>query len=464
MPAEWSSSLDTPDAMALVGVLGALFGGELQAEADAIEAAMRDAARGDHAEHRLDSEVGPLEVQWIAEDATTTDVFVFGPEHAIAAVDSVFDPEDAAATSEGLYRHGVGLWAGRRLVPAQRVLRNAAAFAARDPLQAWGAAIDRALAQIALELDDPDAAEQHLTAFLPQPVAAFQHLAVQSRVLLLRGDHDGAAQKVSTGVSLIGAVALDDVPDLMNTSIGLVHMAEVLLELGFATSAGRLASIGQALVAQAGVTDPVVSAALALAAARAAGMVGAADAGAQLLAQVDASLDPDLDVQVRAEQARARWRAGDPAAARAGFDEAIEVARAAELRATARLLAAERDGEGPRTAREEPGPVETWAGGAAAGDHRPYAVVVTLVVQGSTDRYAALEDAVAALLEQRPDLGEVDGIGSDGTIWDLFLDGDDGPALWAAVEPIVLALDPPAGSTVRIRTHEGDVVERPLRP
>ncbi len=465
MRAEWSSSLDTPDAVDLVHVLGALFGGDGLAQAGSIEAAMRGASPGEQDERTLHTEAGDLDLQWRAEDTTTTDVYVFGPDDAIAVVDAVFDPEDPGATSEGLYRHGVALWSGRRLDAARRVLDAAATFAGRDRFQAWSASIDRARALVALELDEPDVAEQHLGAFQPDPVSAFVHLAVQSRVELLRGDHELAAQTLSRGAAIVLALHLEEVPDLMNSAIGCTHASDALLELGYAASAARLAAFGQDLVARAGVDDPVVAAALALAAARSAGLAGDAETSIRLLGTVDTSLDPDLEVNARAEHARARWRAGDTDGARAGFEDAVELARGADLRSVARLLAAERDEPRPRTPREEPGPIETWAGGPIdTSAPTPYAVVLTLVVEGSLDRCYDLEDEVAALLDREPHLGAIDGTGSDGEIWELFLDGDDGPALWAAVQPLVHRLDPPAGSTVRVRGPDGDVLEQPVRP
>ena len=86
----------------------------------------------------------------------------------------------------------------------------------------------------------------------------------------------------------------------------------------------------------------------------------------------------------------------------------------------------------------------------------PYAVVVTLVVDGDLERYAALDRSVCDLLEADPDLGEVDGTGTDGDVWELFVDGDDPEALWAAIEPLVVAARPPTGSRAVISHITGE--------
>lgn len=86
----------------------------------------------------------------------------------------------------------------------------------------------------------------------------------------------------------------------------------------------------------------------------------------------------------------------------------------------------------------------------------PYAVVVTLVVDGDPERYVALDRSVCDLLEADPDLGEVDGTGTDGDVWELFVDGDDPEALWAAIEPLVVAARPPTGSRAVISHITGE--------
>lgn len=124
----------------------------------------------------------------------------------------------------------------------------------------------------------------------------------------------------------------------------------------------------------------------------------------------------------------------------------------------------ERSAAGVANPRTDPVPVERWNEVRASRDipaHTEandvaYAVVVTLVVDGDAERYAALDRSVCDLLDADPDLGEVDGTGTDGDVWELFVDGDDPESLWAAIEPLVVAARPPAGSRAVISLITGE--------
>jgi hypothetical protein len=81
--------------------------------------------------------------------------------------------------------------------------------------------------------------------------------------------------------------------------------------------------------------------------------------------------------------------------------------------------------------------------------------VVRLAVDDRPERFGDLEEQLVGLLRATPQLGAVDGIGTDGDIWELFLTGDDPDALWAVVQPLVDALGPAPGSEAEIRRGEG---------
>lgn len=108
-------------------------------------------------------------------------------------------------------------------------------------------------------------------------------------------------------------------------------------------------------------------------------------------------------------------------------------------------------------------PVERWAEVAHSrhlptpdsGDEAGYAVVVRLALDGDPERFDALDRAVCELLERRPDLGAVDGTGSDGEIWELYVDGDDPDALWEAIRPLVEEARPARGSSALVEDLRG---------
>ncbi|MEO7573137.1 MAG: hypothetical protein ABIX10_11955 [Acidimicrobiales bacterium] len=261
---------------------------------------------------------------------------------------------DPAEQAERRYRRGAELWGQRDLEQAVLVLDEARRISEPAPEQPWLGAITRALAQIALERDDPDTAERHLQRVPDDPVGRLQHQALRARAALLRGDGSAAAQLLSVAVAdLAGALPPDDVGTLMNAAIGMAWAADVLVELRDATAAARVAGLGADLVARAGVHDPVVSSMLALTQARAAGLAGDLTGSEAHLGRVDRSADPDLDLQWTAEQARLAWRRGDPAAATAQYDAAIAAAEQTRRTSTVRLLASERAAAEPPTRRVE---------------------------------------------------------------------------------------------------------------
>lgn len=110
-------------------------------------------------------------------------------------------------------------------------------------------------------------------------------------------------------------------------------------------------------------------------------------------------------------------------------------------------------------------PVEVWALKnleRAVGELEPYAVTVRINVTGTWADMERLVAEVDAALSRVPGLGHVDGTGSDGAVWELFLDGDDPERLWDAVNPLVAPYVTP-GSEVEIR-RGGTSDRRPLNP
>jgi len=126
-------------------------------------------------------------------------------------------------------------------------------------------------------------------------------------------------------------------------------------------------------------------------------------------------------------------------------------------------ISAERE-DGPPRPQTNPDPIEQWAARHTErllADHRPYAVTIRLAVDANLGRFADLEEKVNARLAATPGLGVIDGTGSDGQFWELFLDGDDPDALWAAVRSLVEATDPTRGSEVAMR-RDNQVETTPL--
>ncbi len=357
--------------------------------------------------------------------------------------------------SETLYREGAQLWSERRLDDAIRVL-EAAIIASRGPDDPWGFSAARALAQIAMERDDLHLAEHHLRKLPDQGIGQAQQLALRARRAMLLGDHEAAAIEASLAVIRLGTDPLDDIGSLMNGAIALAWVGEVLVEMGHGEAAARVAADGRTRIARAGIDDPTLNAILAMVEAQSARLTGDPSAASRLLL-VDPEISPDLGIMVAREQARHHRTAGDPAQARTLYETALEDCETWGYRSLGRLIAAERDSGVPIT-RTDPDPIERWAERSTEAllpAHRPYALVFRLLLDDDPQRYLELEERVSALLEGEPLLGFLDGFGTNGEVWELFLDGEDPAALWDAIGPLLEAADPPSGSEVDIRVDDG---------
>jgi hypothetical protein len=92
---------------------------------------------------------------------------------------------------------------------------------------------------------------------------------------------------------------------------------------------------------------------------------------------------------------------------------------------------------GPPRLRTDRAPIGQWDPRAMENvpeTHRPYAVVIRLPLRSESE-ILEFEVRLTDFLRDQQGLGYVDGTGTDGEIWEIFLDGDDADALWDAVPP-----------------------------
>ncbi len=355
--------------------------------------------------------------------------------------------------TESRYRRGVALWADRDLDGAVEVLEAALAVSPGPVRDGWWFAVSRALAQIAMESDDLDPAERHLRRLPGSGVGDAQTAALRGRRLLLMGDGDSAAVEISAAVGRLSEERAQDVGSLMNGALALMWCAESLAELGLGHEASDLASRARARTARAGVDDPVVGAVLTLIEAAAARLLGDSSRAVELLAQVDRTVSGDVDAQTIRERARLAWDDGDLVTADRLYSDAIARSGSLGYVALTRQIASERP-VGPPRLRIDPDPIENWAERQlkqVLADHRPYAIVVRLVVDSHPGRFSDLEERVKETLAANRDLGFVDGTGTDGEVWELFIDGDDPEALWSAIRRHIELASPAPGSELDIR-------------
>ncbi len=369
-----------------------------------------------------------------------------------------------SGSAEDRYRQGVDRWMERDLDGAVELLADAIEVSAGPEEDPWWFSTTRALAQIALERDDPALAELHLARLQGTLVGDAQTLALRARLALLRGDPALAEESVGRAVLLLLHDREREIGPLMNGAIALASCAEVLVELGYGDEVARVVAQAQERTARAGIHDEVLSRWLSLSAAGSARL--RADPGlAEIeLAGVEVGAGDDFGARVARERARLAWDAGDRVAAEEWYERAQRDAEAHNHPALARLLAEERP-RGPVAMQQAALPVDRWLERAMGGADLPdppdddgpdYAVVVTLVLGPDGDEPArALDATIEALLDQIPEHGYLDGALTDGNVYELFLEGDDPEALWDAIRPTLLAATPPRGSQVTIRHLDG---------
>lgn len=359
--------------------------------------------------------------------------------------------------TESLYRLGVAKWADRDLGAA--VEKLSAAVEAGSIEENWWHAASRALAQIALELDDLEAADRHLRRLPEDWIGTAQTSALRAKRFLLGGDGDAAAVETSLAVGCVAAETSDDIGSLMNGAMAMAWCAEVLAELGFANEVIQLGERARRRMSRAGIDDPVIGSVVTLSESSALRLLGRLAEASQRLESVDTALSPDLEALALRERARIALDSGDRVAADRMYGEARSICADAGYQALVRLIDAESIGS-PPALKTDLDPVEEWAERRmeeALAQSRPYAVVVRMVVTREPQRLLDLTRNVHHLLTERPGLGSIDGTGTDGVTWEFFLDGGDGPKLWEAIEPIVRQFGPEAGSEVEV--WDGERIE-----
>jgi tetratricopeptide (TPR) repeat protein len=252
------------------------------------------------------------------------------------------------------------------------------------------------------------------------------------------GNGEPALAEIHGAALRLASDKSDDVGSLMNGAIALIWCAEVLVEMGYADDASALATRARARMNAANIDDEALKSGLSVVEASAARLVGDLDAARWSLEQVDTSLSADLPIQVSREQARIAEVSGRVEEAANLYEQCLELAKDSGYAFLVRSIADETEA-GPPRLRTDRAPVGQWDPRAMENvpeEHQPYALVIRLRLDEDAD-VLDFEDRISGLLRDRPALGYVDGTGSDGEIWDLFLDGDDPDALWEAVHPLL---------------------------
>jgi hypothetical protein len=337
--------------------------------------------------------------------------------------------------TEQLYREAAGLWLDRDLEGARRQLETALSESPGPERDDWWFSVSRLAAQIALEADDTETAERHLRRLPGFGIGTAQTQVLRGRLALATGDPERAAGEISTGIGALAMDPSDDVGSLMNGAIALVGGAEVLADLGHARAALDLVERARARTRQAGIADPLIDGALTLVEAQAFSSLGRREDAVRLLGEVDADMSGEARILI--EREHARLASGADGAAR--YAEALRLCDVLHYPAMARAIRQEIE-VGPPTLADDPEPVERWAARSletAIAETRPYALVVRLFYHDDLGAPEALENRIERLLRGDPSLGVLDGVGSDGQAWEVFLDGENPDRLWAAVEPLV---------------------------
>jgi hypothetical protein len=275
------------------------------------------------------------------------------------------------------------------------------------------------------------------------------------------GNEEAALAEIHMSALRLASDKSDDVGSLMNGAIALIWCAEVLAEMGHADDVAALATRARARMDTAGIDDRVLESMLSLVEASSARLTGDEEAARGRLDQVDATSSPDLMIEVMRERARLATAAGRREEAADLYEQCLELARSSQYRFLGRSIAAE-VAAGPPRLRTDRAPVGQWDPRAMENipeEHDPYAVVIRLPLDESS--VLELEDRITGLLRDNPGLGYVDGTGSDGEIWEVFLDGDDADALWEAVRPLLSS--PPLWQVAEVTKRHGSGSSR-FRP
>ncbi len=362
------------------------------------------------------------------------------------------------------YLEGVALWRERKLPAAVEVLSSVVADGRPDGEEEWWHSASRALAQIALESDDPGA-EWHLRRLQGTGVGDAQTLALRGRRWFQIGNVEAALAEIHMAAHRLTNDKSDDIGSLMNGAIALTWCAEVLAEMGLADDVSALVTRARARMNAADIDDRVLKSMLTMVEASAVRLIGNNGAALGLLDQIDTSLSPDLLIQVIRERARIAYSAQQPGKATELYEKSLELARGSGYRFLERSIAAEGT-VGPPLLRTDRAPVGQWDPRAMENvpeEHRPYAVVIRLPLSTESG-LLELEERITGVLRDHPGLGYVDGTGTDGEIWEVFLEGDDADALWEVVRPLLDS--PPLWRMAEVtkRHGSGSLRFRPASP
>jgi tetratricopeptide (TPR) repeat protein len=352
------------------------------------------------------------------------------------------------------YLEGVALWRERDIPAAVEALSSVVSDGRPDDAEIWWHSASRALAQIALESDDIEKAEWHLRRLPGSGVGDAQTLALRGRRWFQMGDEEPALGEIDMAAMRLASDKSDDIGSLMNGAIALIWCAEILTELGYADDASALIARARGRMAAARVDDRVLKVMLSMVEASVARLAGNFEAALSSLDQADTSLSPDLLIQVTRERARIAATAQESGEAAQLYERCLELARDSGYVFLERSISKEVMA-GPPRLRTDRAPIGQWDPRAMENVpemHLPYAVVIRLPLRNETE-ILEFESRLTNFLRDQPDLGYIDGTGTDGEIWEIFLDGDDADALWDAVRPLLQS--PPLWRHAEITKRHG---------
>jgi hypothetical protein len=310
------------------------------------------------------------------------------------------------------------------------------------------------MAQVAMELGDLDTARRHLARLPGQGVGVAQQMALRARLARIEGDEDAAPLQIGAALRSLAGDGEMDPGSLMNGAIALMWCGEVLRDLGFGRDASRVAELARQRIFLAGIHDPTLEAGLAMVEAGGARLAGDVTAAVRILDSIDLSLSPEFLMEITLERARLAWLADDKQEAQRFYEEAGAGAASLQYESMARSIR-EESAAGPRLLRADShSELVARKSEELAGATKPYAVVVRYVVDRPLDSYFDVERTVEEFLSARPQLGYVDGNGTDGRVWDLYLEGEDPGNLWQEIRTLVTTIASP-GSHVEIRRAAG---------
>ena len=254
------------------------------------------------------------------------------------------------------YLEGVALWSDRNLAEAVETLTSAVENGSSD--DQWWHSATRALAQMALELDDPDA-ERHLRQAQGTGVGDAQNLALRARHWFQTGDDQATILEIHTAATRFSQDTSTDVGSRMNGAMALIWCAEILAEMGLADDASALTTRARARIASAGVDDEVLTAMLGMIVASLARLAIDDATALEVLDEVDTTVSPDLEIKAIRERARMASAAGEVDEASRLYEQSLGLARSAQYVFLERSISSELTA-GPPRMRTDRAPIGQW--------------------------------------------------------------------------------------------------------